>query len=92
MYPYLDFGISILHFLLKTIWVHLSVFVVVIRNMGAFISICYCFKDYEFMSGKSEYEDIIQSGGKPSTVTDRGHMSPAAFLIMASGLDKVRTM
>ncbi|KAK2183773.1 hypothetical protein NP493_296g02047 [Ridgeia piscesae] len=45
-------------------------------------------EDFEFHAGKSECEDIIQSGGKPSTMTDRGHQSPAAFLIMASGLDK----
>jgi len=45
-------------------------------------------EDYNNHRGKSEYEDVLQSGGKPSTVTDRGHQTPAAFLIMASGLDK----
>lgn len=45
-------------------------------------------EDYEFHRGKSEYEDVLQSGGKPSTLTDRGHQSPAAFLVVASGLDK----
>jgi leucyl aminopeptidase len=45
-------------------------------------------EDYEFHLGKSEYEDVVQSGGKPSTLTDRGHQSPAAFLVVASGLDK----
>ena len=48
-----------------------------------------CSQDYTFHRGKSEYEDVLQSGGKPSTLTDRGHQSPAAFLILGSGLDKV---
>ena len=41
------------------------------------------------MRGRSEYEDVISSGGKPSTQTSRGHQRPAAFLNMVSGLDKV---
>ncbi|XP_041855721.1 putative aminopeptidase W07G4.4 [Melanotaenia boesemani] len=45
-------------------------------------------EDYEFHKGKSEYEDILQSNNLPSTATPRGHQAPAAFLIMASGLDK----
>lgn len=45
-------------------------------------------EDYNFHKGKSEYEDVLQAGGRPSTMTDRGHQSPAAFLIMGSGLDK----
>uniref|UniRef100_F6S5A6 Cytosol aminopeptidase domain-containing protein n=1 Tax=Ciona intestinalis TaxID=7719 RepID=F6S5A6_CIOIN len=45
-------------------------------------------EDYEFHTGKSEYEDVLQAGNKPSTQTPRGHQGPAAFLIMASGLDK----
>jgi leucyl aminopeptidase len=45
-------------------------------------------EDYNFHRGKSEYEDVLQSGGKPSTMTERGHQSPAAFLILGSGLDK----
>ncbi|KAK7456570.1 hypothetical protein BaRGS_00039324 [Batillaria attramentaria] len=44
--------------------------------------------DYEFHKGKSEYEDILQSNNAPSTMTARGHQTPAAFLILASGLDK----
>ena len=47
------------------------------------------FQDYEFHKGKSEYEDILQANNLPSTATARGHQSPAAFLIMASGLDGV---
>ncbi|XP_069036931.1 putative aminopeptidase W07G4.4 [Lepisosteus oculatus] len=44
--------------------------------------------DFEFHRGKSEYEDLLQSNNLPSTLTPRGHQTPAAFLIMASGLDK----
>ncbi|MPC88388.1 putative aminopeptidase W07G4.4 [Portunus trituberculatus] len=46
-------------------------------------------EDYEFHVGKSEYEDVLQSNNKPSTQTPRGHQSPSAFLVLASGLDKV---
>ncbi|KAK0070474.1 aminopeptidase W07G4.4 isoform X2 [Biomphalaria pfeifferi] len=45
-------------------------------------------EDYEFHKGKSEYEDVLQCNNSPSTLTNRGHQTPAAFLIMASGLDK----
>jgi len=45
-------------------------------------------EDYEFHKGKSEYEEILQSNNLPSSGTPRGHQTPAAFLIMASGLDK----
>uniref|UniRef100_A0A673HIR4 Putative aminopeptidase W07G4.4 n=1 Tax=Sinocyclocheilus rhinocerous TaxID=307959 RepID=A0A673HIR4_9TELE len=45
-------------------------------------------EDYEFHKGKSEYEEILQSNNLPSSATPRGHQTPAAFLIMASGLDK----
>ncbi|XP_067879104.1 putative aminopeptidase W07G4.4 [Heterodontus francisci] len=44
--------------------------------------------DYDFHKGKSEYEEILQCNNQPSSATPRGHQSPAAFLIMASGLDK----
>ena len=46
-------------------------------------------QDFALHKGKSEYEDLIQSNNKPSTLTDRGHQTPAAFIIMASGLDEV---
>lgn len=46
-------------------------------------------EDYEFHKGQSEYEDILQCNNLPSSATPRGHQTPAAFLIMASGLDKV---
>ncbi|XP_013394128.1 putative aminopeptidase W07G4.4 [Lingula anatina] len=45
-------------------------------------------EDYEFHKGKSEYEDVLQCNNLPSTMTPRGHQTPAAFMIMASGLDK----
>ncbi|XP_029961398.1 putative aminopeptidase W07G4.4 [Salarias fasciatus] len=45
-------------------------------------------EDYEFHKGKSEYEDILQCNNLPSSATPRGHQTPAAFLIMTSGLDK----
>uniref|UniRef100_A0A8C7GLP3 Zgc:152830 n=1 Tax=Oncorhynchus kisutch TaxID=8019 RepID=A0A8C7GLP3_ONCKI len=45
-------------------------------------------EDYDFHKGKSEYEEILQSNNLPSSATPRGHQTPAAFLIMASGLDK----
>lgn len=48
-------------------------------------------EDYEFHKGKSEYEDILQCNNLPSSATPRGHQTPAAFLIMTSGLDKVNT-
>ncbi|XP_077991956.1 putative aminopeptidase W07G4.4 isoform X2 [Glandiceps talaboti] len=45
-------------------------------------------EDFVFHSGPSEYEDVVQANTQPSSATARGHQSPAAFLIMASGLDK----
>ncbi|GAB1598632.1 putative aminopeptidase W07G4.4 [Argonauta hians] len=45
-------------------------------------------EDYIFHTGKSEYEDVLQCNNLPSSRTPRGHQSPAAFLIMASGMDK----
>lgn len=46
-------------------------------------------EDYRVVTGKSEYEDILQSTNNPSTAEPRGHNFPAAFLVMGSGLDKV---
>lgn len=45
-------------------------------------------EDFEFHSGISIYEDVMQANNLPSTMTARGHQGPAAYLIMASGLDK----
>lgn len=45
-------------------------------------------EDFLFHKGKTEEEDVIQANNQPSVRTSRGHQGPAAFLIMASGLDK----
>lgn len=45
-------------------------------------------EDYEWVEGKSEYEDLLQCHTLHWTKTPRGHQYPAAFMIMASGLDK----
>ncbi|XP_046667535.1 putative aminopeptidase W07G4.4 isoform X1 [Homalodisca vitripennis] len=45
-------------------------------------------EDFTFHKGKSEGDDVFQANNEPSTRTPRGHQGPAAFLIMASGLDK----
>ena len=44
-------------------------------------------EDYTNHKGQSEYEDLEQVGIKSANGA-RGHQGPAAFLIMASGLDK----
>ena len=46
-------------------------------------------QDYDFVMGKSEYEDVLQCNNQPSSLTPRGHQFPAAFMIRASGMDKV---
>ncbi len=46
-------------------------------------------EDFKAHTGPSEYEDILQANNLPSTMTSRGHQTPSAFLIMASGLDEV---
>ncbi|XP_050395237.2 putative aminopeptidase W07G4.4 [Patella vulgata] len=45
-------------------------------------------EDYDFIAGKSEYEDVLQCNNQASSATPRGHQFPAAFLIRSSGLDK----
>ncbi|KAI9556250.1 hypothetical protein GHT06_018824 [Daphnia sinensis] len=45
-------------------------------------------EDYAFHKGKSEYEDVLQCNNLPSSRTPRGHQAPAAFIILASGLNK----
>ena len=46
-------------------------------------------EDFVYVSPETEYEDVLQCKGRlPSTMTNRGHQYPAAFLIKASGLDK----
>ncbi|PBC33581.1 Putative aminopeptidase W07G4.4 [Apis cerana cerana] len=45
-------------------------------------------EDFSFHEGRTEGDDILNSGKDSSGVTNRGHQGPSAFLIMASGLDK----
>ena len=47
------------------------------------------FQDYDFIKGRSVYEDVLQCNNQASSSTPRGHQYPAAFLITASGLSKV---
>jgi len=45
--------------------------------------------DFDFHRSKVQpYEDLLQCNNAPSSRTPRGHQTPAAFLIMSSGLDK----
>ncbi|CAI2728060.1 unnamed protein product [Schistosoma spindalis] len=45
-------------------------------------------EDYAMNKAKSEYEDLVQCNNLPSSCTPRGHQMPAAFLVVASGLNK----
>ncbi|KAJ2345574.1 hypothetical protein GGF43_005184, partial [Coemansia sp. RSA 2618] len=45
-------------------------------------------EDHAFVRARTDREDVYQSNSQPSTLTDRGHQYPAAFIIKASGLDK----
>ncbi|XP_058169775.1 putative aminopeptidase W07G4.4 [Anopheles ziemanni] len=45
-------------------------------------------EDFDFHKGKGIGEDILQANNLPSSRTPRGHQGPAAFLILASGLDQ----
>ncbi|XP_077983580.1 putative aminopeptidase W07G4.4 [Glandiceps talaboti] len=45
-------------------------------------------EDYDYHKGKTDYEDVVQIGLSASKSTPRGHQNAAAFLILASGLDK----
>lgn len=45
-------------------------------------------EDFDFHRSKAYGEDLLQCNNLPSTRTPRGHQTPAAFIIMASGLDK----
>ncbi|CAH8545431.1 unnamed protein product [Schistosoma rodhaini] len=45
-------------------------------------------EDYAMNKAKSEYEDLLQCNNLASSATPRGHQMPAAFLVVASGLDK----
>ncbi|KAJ2683250.1 hypothetical protein H4R19_007019, partial [Coemansia spiralis] len=45
-------------------------------------------EDHQLVRGQTDREDVYQSNSLPSTLTDRGHQYPAAFIIKAAGLDK----
>lgn len=45
-------------------------------------------EDFETHKGKVEGEDVVQALNTPSVQSRRGHQGPAAFLILAAGLDK----
>ncbi|XP_077983786.1 putative aminopeptidase W07G4.4 [Glandiceps talaboti] len=45
-------------------------------------------EDYEAHKGKTDYEDVVQIPLAATQSSPRGHQNAAAFLIMASGLDK----
>lgn len=46
-------------------------------------------EDFKSHEGKAEGDDVVQAPSEVSTKINRGHQGPAAFLIKASGLDKV---
>lgn len=46
-------------------------------------------EDYEINKGHTEYEDLLQCDSKPKGGPTRGHQLAAAFMALASGLDKV---
>ena len=43
-------------------------------------------EDFEFIAARSLSEDVVSANTVPSTVTNRGHQYPTAFLNVASGL------
>nr|XP_029712823.1 putative aminopeptidase W07G4.4 [Aedes albopictus]XP_029712824.1 putative aminopeptidase W07G4.4 [Aedes albopictus] len=45
-------------------------------------------EDFEMHSGKCYGEDVLQANNLPSSRTCRGHQSPAAFMMLSTGLDK----
>jgi len=45
-------------------------------------------EDFDFHAGKDEYSDVLQCNNAPSSRTPRGHQTPAAFMVLSSGLDK----
>ncbi|KAK9729199.1 hypothetical protein K7432_000481 [Basidiobolus ranarum] len=45
-------------------------------------------EDMAVVAPGSSREDVVQANDKPSTMTNRGHQLPAAFMVIASGLDK----
>jgi leucyl aminopeptidase len=45
-------------------------------------------EDFDFVRPRSKADDVLQCNNAASAVTTRGHQFPAAFLAIASGLDK----
>ncbi|XP_063925456.1 putative aminopeptidase W07G4.4 [Zophobas morio] len=45
-------------------------------------------EDFQMHRGECVGDDVRQGNNQPSSRTPRGHQGPAAFLILASGLDK----
>lgn len=43
----------------------------------------------KYVSAKSVGDDLLQCNNAPSSRTKRGHQTPGAFLLLASGLEKV---
>lgn len=44
-------------------------------------------EDYDFVGGKTKADDVLQCNNAPSSATARGHQFPAAFLVLAAGLE-----
>jgi leucyl aminopeptidase len=44
-------------------------------------------EDYDFVRGKTKADDALQCNNAPSSATARGHQFPAAFLVLAAGLE-----
>jgi leucyl aminopeptidase len=45
-------------------------------------------EDFDFVRPRTKADDVLQCNNAASAVTTRGHQFPAAFLAIASGLDK----
>lgn len=44
-------------------------------------------EDYDFVRGKTKADDVLQCNNAASSATARGHQFPAAFLVLAGGLE-----
>lgn len=45
-------------------------------------------EDYDFVAGKTKADDVLQCNNAASSATARGHQFPAAFLVLAGGLEQ----
>lgn len=45
-------------------------------------------EDFDFIAPKTAEYDVLQCNNASSVATPRGHQFPAAFMLIASGLDK----